>query len=111
MSRRKDLEGQMSLFDIGLSAEESAVKKNTPERNAEVCAYAAGSFPECKDCWCYTCEHSTVGGSHPRPFAGGEKPCSSCEFCVGEGHADICVIGSAKEGCSFRAEKESIISP
>ncbi len=70
--------------------------------------YTPGTFPECSSCWCATCEHSTVGGSIPRPFAGMERPCPSCELCISQGAADICVIGSADEGCRYRAEKEGL---
>ena len=71
--------------------------------------FTPGVFQECSSCWCSTCEHSTVGGSVPRPFAGSQRPCPSSELCVREGVADICVIGSADEGCRYRAEKEGLI--
>lgn len=98
MSRRHDIEGQMSLFDLPVG--NLQVKEETPME--------AGKFPECADCWCYTCEHSTVGGGVPRAFVDGEHPCPSCEFCISDGKADVCIIGSAKEGCGFRAAKEGI---
>ena len=98
MSRRHDIEGQMSLFDLPVG--NLQVKAETPME--------AGKFPECADCWCYTCEHSTVGGGVPRAFVDGEHPCPSCEFCISDGKADVCIIGSAKEGCGFRAAKEGI---
>lgn len=87
MGRKNEIEGQLNLWDMLTSA---------------------GSFPECKLCWCATCEHSTVGGSVPRPFGEVLRPCPSCELCINDGKADICIIGSAEEGCSYRAEKEKL---
>lgn len=134
MNRRKEIEGQLSLFDMPMNADtyesntvecvpgnvdcEDGKTVRDPEGTAHapeqsVCesegmTCAPGGFAACQDCWCYTCEHSTVGGSKPRPFAEGERPCPACELCVKAGKADICVIGSAREGCSFRAKKEGI---
>ncbi len=113
MGRRHDIEGQMSLFDLPVGnlqvKAETLMKKTSKEKTtmAEP-PMEAGKFPECADCWCYTCEHSTVGGGVPRAFVDGEHPCPSCEFCISDGKADVCIIGSAKEGCGFRAAKEGI---
>ena len=41
-------------------------------------------------------------------FAGEKKPCPSCSFCIENGKADICEIGSYKNGCKLRAEEEGI---
>lgn len=84
-------------------------KSENEEAGEQGKKFTPGAFPECTSCWCSTCEHSTVGGSIPRPFAGSRRPCPSCELCVSEGAADICVIGSADEGCRYRAEKEGLI--
>ena len=105
MSRRHDIEGQLSLFDLPIANVEAQEEK---KKSAAKKATLAGKFPECSNCWCYTCEHSTVGGGAPRAFMDGERPCPSCEFFVNDGIADVCVIGSAKEGCSFRAAKEGL---
>ena len=113
MSRKRDIEGQLSLFDC----EEYKVIKEKLENPSEspddnlsrTQSLNPGQFAECNECWCYTCEHSTVGGSVVREFVDGEHACPSCEFCVTEGQADICVIGSSKEGCGFRAKKEGLI--
>jgi len=88
MGRKNEIEGQLNLMDL-LMVEH-------------------GNFPECASCWCSTCEHSCAGGSVPRPFGESMSPCPSCELCVKEGKADVCVIGSAEEGCRYRAEKEGL---
>lgn len=111
MGRRHDIEGQLSLFDLPIAnteAQEEAPVADKKKKLADTKKAEAGKFPECAHCWCYTCEHSTVGGGVPRAFVDGERPCPSCEFCVKDGSPDVCVIGSAKEGCSFRAAKEGM---
>jgi len=50
-----------------------------------------------------------VGGGVPRPFEDAMRACPSCELCVSDGRADVCVIGSAEEGCRYRAEKEGLV--
>ena len=100
MGRKNMIEGQMNLFEY-MEAQVTQVRE-APEAKP-------GGFAECADCWCATCEHSTVGGGKPRAFADRECVCPSCEMCVSEGKADVCVIGSADEGCRFRAEKEGLV--
>lgn len=112
MGRKNNIEGQLSLFDITFAEEESVeeaqeIVQGSVQAASVTCK--AGGFPECVSCWCATCEHSTVGGSVPRPFGDSTRPCPSCELCVSEGKADICVMGSAEEGCKYRAEKEGLI--
>jgi len=123
MGRKNEIEGQINLFDMlvfpkeTLEEDNEKVGKDTVQRTQEASQKviqksektAPGTFIECTSCWCSTCEHSTIGGSVPRPFAGTERPCPSCELCVREGVADICVIGSADEGCRYRAQKEGLI--
>lgn len=116
MGRKNQIEGQINFFDMLVSQEiSSEQKENAAEEglgevvvSKEQIHYAPGCFPECSSCWCATCEHSTVGGSIPRLLGERELPCPSCELCVKDGAADVCVIGSAEEGCRFRAEKEGI---
>lgn len=108
MGRKNNIEGQLSLFDIAFAEEESVEEIQGNVQPVSV-SCKAGGFQECSSCWCATCEHSTVGGSVPRPFGDSTCPCPSCELCVSEGKADICVIGSAEEGCKYRAEKEGLI--
>ena len=38
-------------------------------------------------------------------------PCPACDGCIEEDSATICEIGSAKEGCKFRAIEEGIFVP
>ncbi len=117
MGRKNFIEGQMSLFDLSMiepevseeTPEETVQEKPIPKNAVKGKSVKAGKFPECASCWCYTCEHSFVGGSVPRAFINGEQPCPSCEFCVADGKADICVIGSAKDGCAYRAKKEGLL--
>lgn len=92
-----------------LIAENKATREKTARREPAG-KYVAGKFKECASCWCATCEHSTVGGSVPRPFGESVRPCPSCELCVSEGKADVCMIGSSDEGCRYRAEKEGLIN-
>ena len=108
MGRKNEIEGQLNLFDIWNMEEESAEEIVTEPAETKAVVKKPGDFRECATCWCATCEHSTVGGSVPRPFGDSLLPCPSCELCVKQGHADICVIGSAEEGCSYRAQKEGI---
>lgn len=138
MGRKKDIEGQLNFLDMLMSeaekedvaqdgssehtvGEDSVAGKDTEQvekrpiserktssaENAKT-SHKAGGFKECAFCWCATCEHSTVGGSVPRPLSDGMRPCPACELCVKAGKADICVIGSADEGCRHRAEKEGL---
>lgn len=88
--------------DITAQVDNKVAKKRTA-------GMKAGGFKECTSCWCATCEHSTVGGSVPRPLGEGMRPCPACELCVNAGKAEICVIGSADEGCRHRAEKEGLV--
>lgn len=115
MGRKNKIEGQLSLFDMVLMEPEVSEVETTfaveekSKSGGEAKKYTPGRFPECISCWCATCEHSTVGGGVPRPFGEAVRPCPSCELCVSEGKADVCVIGSAEEGCRYRAEKEGMI--
>ncbi len=134
MGRKNQIEGQLNFLDMLImeevveeaeelqdisleSSEDADAENNTAEKlfqsgvRSERMSRkkAPGSFPECTVCWCASCEHSTVGGSVPRAFGEAMRACPSCELCVSEGKADICVIGSADEGCRYRAEKEGLV--
>lgn len=61
---------------------------------------------ECSSCWCYDCRHNENNEGVPRDFAGEIKACPSCKFCMESQKADICRIGSYKNGCKVRAEEE-----
>lgn len=134
MGRKKEIEGQLNFLDMLMAGtvteeveqttteavdveqqkadeqnqESNQVEKKVTTKKAAT-SFKAGGFKECTSCWCATCEHSTVGGSMPRPLGENMRPCPACELCVSAGKADICVIGSADEGCRHRAEKEGLI--
>lgn len=93
---KKQIEGQINLFDI-------LNKTRFPEKYPQ--------FVECKSCWCYDCKHNENNEAIPRDFAGEKKSCPSCRFCVESKKAEICEIGSYKNGCRVRAEEEGIIEP
>lgn len=103
MGRKNQIEGQLNFMEL-LMTEAEEVKADAKSSGQNT--MAPGKFKECTSCWCATCEHSTVGGGLPRPFGEAMRACPSCELCVSEGKADVCVIGSADEGCRYRAEKE-----
>lgn len=126
MGRKNEIEGQLNFLDMLMagtenlpdeSGEAETVKpeneatqmSGNPAVKAQENSYRAGGFKECSNCWCATCEHSTLGGSVPRPLGDNMRPCPACELCVQAGKADICVIGSADEGCRHRAEKEGLV--
>ncbi len=72
MSRKHDVEGQLSLFDWS---------DNQVQKPKAGTITQAGQFVQCKECWCYTCEHSTVGGGVARKFVDGERICINI-FCL-----------------------------
>ena len=131
MGRKNEIEGQLSFFDMlaagreqseseqeqsklgqelsELVQEQSIPEQATKGKHEEKTQCLPGKFSECTFCWCATCEHSTVGGGVPRPFGESMRACPSCELCVREGKADVCVIGSAEEGCNYRARKEGLL--
>lgn len=114
MGRKNQIEGQLNFLDMLTLESESSFEKNelTKARSKvkKQKQTAPGAFKECTSCWCATCEHSTAGGGVPRPFGDAMRACPSCELCVSEGKADVCVIGSAEEGCRYRVEKEGLVN-
>lgn len=85
---KKQIDGQINLFDY----------------ISETISF----FQECTLCWCSTCRHNEKGHAIPRDFAGNQKPCPSCDFCMKQKKAEICEIGSYENGCKLRAEEEGI---
>ncbi len=85
---KKQIEGQISLFDF--------------------ISESVSFYEECANCWCSTCRHNAKKDAIPRDFAGEKKPCPSCDFCMSQGKAEICEIGSYDNGCKLRAEEEGI---
>ena len=122
--KNKNPEGQMDflslLSEIGAeplfpeNQTEETAKENTsgaPEaaKTGNNPATAVESFfPECGECWCRDCRHNSKGEAVPREMCGKEMPCPACDSCLAEGHASICPIGSAKEGCMTRAIMEGV---
>lgn len=90
---KKQIEGQIDFFDLL----DTDFLEELPQ------------FVECNNCWCYDCRHNKNNEAVPRDFAGKKKPCPSCDFCTKGGIAEICEIGSYKNGCKLRAEEEGIV--
>ncbi|HKM33741.1 MAG TPA: hypothetical protein VJY54_03255 [Lachnospiraceae bacterium] len=89
---KKMIEGQLSLFDLF-----DANTETTPK-----------SFSVCSECWCRDCRHNAANEGVPRELCGSKQACPACDMCVSSGDPQICIIGSAKEGCSVRAAEEGI---
>ena len=85
---KRMIEGQLNLFDL-FSGEPKG-------------------FLECRDCWCMDCKHNAANEALPRDICGTMRACPACDFCVQEGSPEVCIIGSAKEGCGVRAAEEDI---
>ncbi len=90
---RKQIDGQLSFSDL---LEETGFISEYPQ------------FKECINCWCYDCRHNENNEAVKRDFAGIMKPCPACGFCLEQKNAEICEIGSYKNGCKVRAEEEGI---
>lgn len=101
---RRVIEGQMNLFEFSTAANEP----DKVREQAAVCLAEAGGFPGCADCWCRDCKHNEANDGVPREFGGQSLPCPACRLCVEQGEADICMIGSAEEGCSVRAHEDGV---
>lgn len=106
---KKQIDGQISLFDF-ISEEEKKAHHNRKNKSDNV-GKAVSLYRDCINCWCSTCRHNAKKDAIPRDFAGEQKPCPSCDFCVSSKKAEICEIGSYKNGCRLRAEEEGIVSP
>lgn len=112
MGRKNQIEGQLNFLDMLTAGKElgDEVKVDETKAHPKVKKQTTpGTFKECTSCWCASCEHSTAGSGVPRPFGDTMRVCPSCELCISEGKADVCVIGSADEGCRYRAEKEGLV--
>lgn len=91
---KKQIEGQLDFFDF---LNEAKFINEFPQ------------FIECNSCWCYDCDHNENNAAVPRDFAGIKKPCPSCNYCIENGKAEICEIGSYENGCKLRAEEEGML--
>ena len=119
--KNKNPEGQMDFLSLlsEIGAEPLFPEKKTketeetllPEESTRRAAAVQSFFPECVDCWCRDCRHNSKGEAVPREMCGKQMPCPACDSCLAEGHASICLIGSAKEGCMTRAVMEGIFVP
>lgn len=101
------MEGQMSLFDMP-GAAFGQEQKQPFEEAAGGGETAAAGFAECLSCWCRDCRHNAVNEAVPRQMCGREMACPACDGCVAKQKPDICIIGSAEEGCRVRALEEGI---
>ena len=123
---KKQIDGQISLFDY--IAEEEKDSKEKPQNNqraeqqkkdttqkkekkkgqksalSSVCL-----FEQCQKCWCNNCKHNEKLDAIPRDFSGVKKACPSCDFCLQSKKAEICEIGSYDNGCKLRASEEGIM--
>lgn len=99
---KKDIEGQLNIFELFQEPLQDNLQVKTKKEND--C-----SFPECKKCWCNDCKHNSRGEKVPRKFGTEMLPCPACEPCINNHKAEICIIGSAKEGCRTRALEEGIL--
>ena len=115
---KKQIEGQISLFDY--MAEEEKVHKaqdkpeiasqNTKKKKGQKTALSSVSFfDQCQNCWCSDCKHNEKLDAVPRDFSGIKKACPSCNFCLKDKKAEICEIGSYDNGCKLRASEEGIM--
>lgn len=106
MSKKsKQIEGQLELFSLMEKTEKikEIEQKEQPKQHMSVT-----SFSECRSCWCRDCKHNVRTEAVPRDLCGKMLPCPACEGCFSEGKAEICEIGSAKNGCHTRALEEGI---
>ena len=112
---RKQIDGQISLFDyIAEEEHEEAKKQKTPiqskeQKEGQKSALSSVSFfKQCSNCWCRDCKHNEKLDAMPRDFSGVKKACPSCDFCLQGKKAEICEIGSYDNGCKLRASEEGI---
>lgn len=101
---KKQIDGQINLFEY-ISEEEKSSNVEIVQNQDILISY----YKECSSCWCSTCSHNGKGKAVPRDFAGEQKPCPSCDYCISQKKAEICEIGSYENGCKLRAEEEGII--
>ena len=124
---RKQIDGQISLFDY-IAEEEYKIQstnkihknhkterhkkditQNKEQKKGQKSALSSVSFfKQCQNCWCSDCKHNKKLDGVPRDFSGVKKACPSCDFCLQEKKAEICEIGSHDNGCKLRASEEGI---
>ena len=110
---RKQIDGQISLFDYIAEEEQKPVKAQKAEKKQKEGQKTALSsvslFKQCQSCWCSDCKHNEKLDAVPRDFSGVKKACPSCDFCLQSKKAEICEIGSYDNGCKLRASEEGIV--
>ena len=113
---RKQIDGQISLFDYIAEEEQKESKKQRVSKQKkeqgeelEGILYPVTFFKQCKNCWCSDCKHNEKLDAVPRNFLGEKKACPSCSFCLHDKKAEICEIGSYDNGCKLRASEEGIV--
>lgn len=117
---RKQIEGQISLFDYMAEEEktqQAAVDQNKQKisrqkkeqkKGQKTVLSSVSYFKQCKNCWCSDCKHNEKLDAVPRDFSGIKKACPSCDFCLQSKKAEMCEIGSYDNGCKLRASEEGI---
>ena len=122
---KKQIDGQISLFDY--IAEEEKDPKEKPQNNQRAeqqkkdtiqnkeqkkgqksALSSVSFFRQCQKCWCSDCQHNEKLDAVPRDFSGVKKACPSCTFCLQDKKAEVCEIGSYDNGCKLRASEEGI---
>ena len=124
---RKQIDGQISLFDYiaeeekdskekiqnnqKLEQQKKNMKNNKEQKEGQKTALSSVSFfKQCINCWCSDCKHNEKMDAMPRDFSGVKKACPSCDFCIQDKKAEICEIGSYDNGCKLRASEEGMVT-
>lgn len=117
MGRIWQMEGQMELMDLfqsldsapeNLNMETMETNNSINQQSHQLDGSQIDFYQDCIHCWCSDCKHNMFGKAIPRDLCGEEKPCPACLSCKKQGSAEICIIGSAKNGCRLRAEEEGL---
>ena len=98
--KKLQIEGQLDFFDLLF---------NDGDNENKITAREVSQFAECDKCWCRDCKHNSMNEGIPRDLCGEMKSCPSCKICEDHDTPEICIIGSAKEGCRLRAEEEGLV--
>lgn len=106
MGRIWQMEGQLELMDLILSSKDQPENLNIETMETNNSTNRIQFFKDCNKCWCSDCKHNMFGKAVPRDLCGVFKPCPACLSCKKKSTAEICIIGSAENGCSLRAEEE-----
>lgn len=114
---KKQIEGQISLFDYMAEEEKVHKEEDKPgimsqnikkKKEQKTTLSSVSFFNQCNSCWCSDCKHNEKLDAVPRDFSGTKKACPSCDFCLKSKKAEICEIGSYDNGCKLRASEDGI---